>query len=221
MDYDTELWGAIKFNNPNEALYLVGEHIKNGSIQLLEQTWLYATSYFGSFIHFNYYKWLSFCKDLLTILEKKELHISEAFDITIKLCFLYKYTQVYSIPPKVNILVLRKKILGFFNDELKLSSKGILQFQSFLPKEEQEREFCIKIISGLISLWNEKKYVEFRNCLEYIDRKKYEIELPSNLCLKWGQVHYSMNIFIWECLCILEPSFNTLKNLYINLYIFI
>lgn len=218
MEYDTDLWNSIKISNIQESLYRVGEHIKNGTIQVLENTWVYSLANFGSFMHFNYYKWLSLCKDIVIILEKPEFHIAEAFDATLKLCFLYKYAHMYSIVPSSHIQVLRKKILGFFSEDLKLSQKGLSQFQNFLPKEEPEREFCIKLISGLITLWNQKKFQEFRNSLEYIDRKKFEVELPSNIHLKWGSNHYSMNIVIWECLCILEPSFETLKKLYMYNY---
>jgi len=218
MEYDTDLWNSIKLNQPQEALYRVGEHIKNETINILENTWFYALANFGAFMHFNYYKWLDLCKEMITLLEKDEFHIADSLTITLKLCFLYKHANMYSIPPKLHIQVLRKKVLGFFSEDLKLSQKGLSKFQHFLPKDEQEREFCIKIISGLITLWNEKKFQEFRNCLEYIDRKKFEIELPSNIHLKWGTQHYSMNIVLWECLSILEPSFEILKKLYMHHY---
>lgn len=218
MEYDTDLWNSIKMNHPQEALYRVGEHIKNETINILENTWFYALANFGAFMHFNYYKWLDLCKEMYTVLETAEFLIADALSITLKLCFLYKHANMYSIPAKLHIQVLRKKVLGFFSEDLKLSQKGLSQFQHFLPKDEQEREFCIKIVSGLITLWNGKKFQEFRNCLEYIDRKKFEIELPSNVHLKWGSQHYSMNIVLWECLCILEPSFEILKKLYMHHY---
>lgn len=218
MNYDIDLWNTIQSNTPQEALYRVGEHIKLGTIEVLENTWVYALSHFASFSYFNYYKFHSVCKDVLDILEKDTFQIADAFSITMKLCFLYKNTNLYTIPPKLHIHSLRKKILGFFSDDLKLSTKGIQQFQSFLPKNPDEQQFCIKLLSGLIALWTEKKHTDFRNALEYIDRKHFEIELPSNIHLKWGTQHYTMSIFVWECLCLLEPSFTVLKSLYQHQY---
>lgn len=219
MNYDNELWDSIKVCNPNTALYIVGEHVNNGRIQILENTWIYTLAYLGSFINFNYNKWLSTCKDVISIIKKNEFHISDAFEITIKLCLLFKHSHMYINPPKLDIRTLRKKIVNLFNDDIKLSNKGLKQFESFLPKDTEEREFCVKIISGLISLWVEKKHQEFRNSLEYIDRKKYEIEIPSNIHLEWGDQHYPMNIILWECLCKLEPSYEVLKELYNHNYV--
>lgn len=214
MNYDTDLWDSIKVCDPNTALYIVGEHSKNGNITILENTWVYTLANIGSFINFNYYKWLSICKDVLNIIEQEEFHISDAFEITIKLCLLYKNSHMYINPPKLDLRTLRKKIVDKFDTDFKLSNKGLMQFEPYLPKDLEERDFCIKIISGLISVWVDKKHQDFRNCLEYIDRKKYDIEIPSNIHLEWGDQHTSMNIIIWECLSKLDPSFEILKRLY-------
>jgi len=214
MEFHEKLIQSIQQNIPQEALYYTGELAKTNNIELLESTWFYMVSCLASFSHFSYTKWSSICSDLLTIMENDVFHIKDAFLLTIKLCIMYKDCCNYFTLPKYQIATLRNKVISFFKDELKLSNKGLASFKHLLPKNESEKEFCIKTLSGLISLWGEKKSIEFRNALEYIDRKHFDIELPSDIHIKWGFNHYPFNIFLWECLCILEPSLEVAKKLY-------
>ena len=164
--------------------------------------------------HFSFQKWQSTCETLKKILESDAFYVQDAFQLTLQLCLLYRDCSNYFTLPKYSLPSLRTKVIGFFGDDLKLSTKGLQSFQHLLPKNKSEQEFCIKLISGLMALWGEKKSIEFRNSLEYIDRKHFDIEIPSDIHLKWGDTHYSFTVFMWECLCILEPSFETFKYLY-------
>lgn len=214
MEFHEQLIRSIQNNIPQEALYYTGELAKTGHIEVLESSWFYMVSCLASFSHFSYKKWSSICSDLLNIIKNESFYITDAFLLTIKLCVMYKDCGLYFTLPKYQIATLRNKVIGFFKDELKLSDKGLSSFKHLLPKNESEREFCIKTLSGLLSLWGEKKSIEFRNALEYIDRKHFDIEVPSDIHIKWGPNHYPFNIFLWECLCVVEPSLDVAKQLY-------
>lgn len=214
MDYHVDLYDSIKNNSPQEALYYTGEMAKKGHIDLLQHTWFRLVSCMANFSHFSYKKWQSVCSDIVMVIENDSFHISNAFVITIKLCLLFKDCNLYFTLPKLPIGQLRTKVIGFFGGDFKLSEKGLGAFQHLLPRNATEREFCIKTLTGLISLWNSKKSLEFRNAVEFVDRKRFEIEIPSDIHMRWGAVHYTFNILLWECLCILEPSLSMAKKLY-------
>lgn len=214
MEHHTELFVAIQKNLPQQALYHTGELIKLQQIVLLENTWLYTLSHIANFSQLSFKKFHSIVLNLLTIFEADAFHIAEAFHLTLQLCLIFKDSSQYIILPKLQIATLRNRVIGFFSDEFKLSEKGLLSFKYLLTANEQEKEFIIKVITGLIQLWNQKKSVEFRNTLEYIDRKHYEIELPTDVHLQWGSNHYSFTVLLWEVICILEPMFKPLAQLY-------
>lgn len=214
MEYYTELFTAIQKNVPQQALYYTGELAKTGQIELLEKTWLYTISYIANFSQLSFKKFHSIVTNLLIILEVDAFHIADAFHLTLQLCLMFKDSSQYIMLPKLQIATLRNRVIGFFSDEFKLSEKGLGSFKYLLTQNEQEKEFVIKIITGLIQLWNQKKSVEFRNTLEYIDRKHYEIELPMDLHLQWGSNHYPMTVILWEVLSVLEPMFKPIAQLF-------
>lgn len=214
MDVHEYLCETIQQNKPQEALYYTGELIKQNNIDCLQNSWYVMLSKLSSLSHFSFQKWQSTCETLKKILESDAFYVQDAFQLTLQLCLLYRDCSNYFTLPKYSLPSLRTKVIGFFGEDLKLSTKGLQSFQHLLPKNKSEQEFCIKIISGLMALWGEKKSIEFRNALEYIDRKHFDIEIPSDIHLKWGDIHYSFTVFIWECLCVLEPSFETFKYLY-------
>lgn len=214
MDIHETLCETIQQNKPQEALYYTGELIKQNNIECLQLSWYVILSKFSNLSHFSYQRWYSTCTQLKHILESDAFYVQDAFQLTLQLCLLYRDCSNYFTLPKYTLPSLRTKVIGFFEEDLKLSSKGLQSFQHVLPKNSSEQEFCIKIISGLMVLWGEKKSIEFRNALEYIDRKHFDIEIPSDIHLTWGDTHYSFTIFLWECLCTIEPSFETFKYLY-------
>ena len=214
MEYHTELFISIQKNLPQQALYHTGEMAKTSKIDLLEKTWLYTLSYIANFSQLSFKKFHSIVINLLNILEADSFHIADAFHLTLQLCLMFKDSSQYIMLPKLQIATLRNRVIGFFSDEFKLSEKGLSSFKYLLTTNEQEKEFVIKIITGLIQLWNQKKSVELRNTLEYIDRKHYEIELPTTVHLEWGSNHYSFTVILWETLCILEPMFKPIAKLF-------
>ena len=214
MEYHNDLFTAIQKNLPQQALYHTGELAKTYKIDLLEKTWLYTLSYIANFSQLSFKKIHSIVINLLTILEADSFHIADAFHLTLQLCLMFKDSSQYIMLPKLQIATLRNRVIGFFSDEFKLSEKGLTSFKYLLTTNEQEKEFVIKVITGLIQLWNQKKSIEFRNTLEYIDRKHYEIELPTDVHLQWGSNHYSFTIILWETLCVLEPMFKPFAQLF-------
>lgn len=214
MDYHIELFTSIQKNLPQQALYHTGELAKSFQIELLEKTWLYTVSYIANFSQLSFKKFHSIITNLLSILEADAFHIADAFHLTLQLCLMFKDSSQYIMIPKLQIATLRNRVIGFFSDGFKLSEKGLHSFKHLLTTNTEEKEFVIKVITGLIQLWNQKKSVEFRNTLEYIDRKHYEVELPSDIHLEWGSNHYSFTVILWETLCILEPMFKPLSKLF-------
>uniref|UniRef100_A0A6C0CS94 Uncharacterized protein n=1 Tax=viral metagenome TaxID=1070528 RepID=A0A6C0CS94_9ZZZZ len=214
MEHHDELFVTIQKNLPQKALYYTGELIKLQQIELLEKTWLFTLSHIANFSQLSFKKFHSIVVNLLTIFEADAFHIAEAFHLTLQLCLIFKDCSQYIMLPKLQIATLRNRVIGFFSDEFKLSEKGLVSFKYLLTSNEQEKEFIIKVITGLIQLWNQKQSIEFRNTLEYIDRKHYEIELPTDVHLKWGSNHYSFTVLIWEVVCILEPIFKPLAQLF-------
>ena len=209
---------SIENNRPQEALYHTGELAKLGEVEALETTWYVLLAQLGKMSHFSYKKWMDIGKELLSLIQEESFHMSEAFILTYKLCLIYRDCSRYYTLPKYTVANLRTKVIPHFKDDIRLSEKGLQSFQAFLPKDPQEREFCIKILSGLIALWTDRKSTEVRWCLEYLDRKHFDIQIPSDLHLKWNETHYSFHIFLWECLGTLETSFDIAKQLYQTYY---
>jgi hypothetical protein len=76
--------------------------------------------------------------------------------------------------PKKTLAVMRGNVVGLF-DECLLSEKGLGMFSGILPKPTNERDFCLKIISGLVLNWKKEKKLLLREALEYVCRKDYPI----------------------------------------------
>jgi hypothetical protein len=176
MGYHSKLYDAIKRSEAQEALFITGKLIFEEELQLLEYTWIRAIANLGEYTNVCFPKWHETCKNIVAMLETKEFHIKDAFQITSKLCILYQNSTQYVTFPKLTVVQLRAKVVDCFDDSIKLSDVGKQKFLMILPKPTNEHDFCLKIISGLIKLWNSKEYITFHDAVEYLCRKNYLLE---------------------------------------------
>ena len=203
MDYHTELYGILKQHKLQEAIHLTGKLIYDKNIDIVQKTWIRCIASIGEYTNVCFSKWQDTCDDIAAFITVEQFDIKDAFKITTKLCILFQNGTQYIVVPKLTIPLLRAKTIGFFAEDNKLSDAGIKLFQSILPNPINEREFCLKLISGLVRLWNGKKGVAFRDAIEYLCRKDYVIESLHS------ETDCVIATFIWDFLKILQPELTT------------
>jgi hypothetical protein len=205
MDYHNELYGNLKQHKIQEALLLTGELLFTKDFELIQKTWIRAIACVGEYTDVCFMKWNECIKDIVDFIRHDNVDICNSLRITTKICILFENTIQYNVIPKTTIPQLRVKTISFF--ENKLSEKGEDYFLPILPKPINEKEFCIKIIGGVVKLWSDKRHIDFRNALEYVSRKEYMIE---SIHTETGS---SIVAFLWEFMKLYEPSIAT--NIYI------
>lgn len=198
MDYHNELYGNLKQHKVQDALLLTGELLFKKHFDILQKTWIRAIASIGEYTDVCFMKWHDCIKDIIVFIEGDEADVSHVMKITTKLCILFQNNGQYNIIPKMTVPQLRTKTIGYFEE--KLSQKGEDYFLQILPKPINEKEFCLKIIGGLVKLWADKKPIDFRNAIEYLARKDYVIE---SIHTETGS---NVVAFLWEVMRLYEPS---------------
>ena len=157
MEVHEELYGFIKNSNADLSLYYTA-FLLSTDIESLQLTWIKLISNLGEYCQLYFNKWLNIVNEIADFIQAEEVFIKNAFVITTKLCILYQTSSNYISVPKRTVAVLRNNIIDVF--EVPLLDKE--KYKTILPKPSNESDFCIKIISGLMKLWNEKKTYKLR-----------------------------------------------------------
>lgn len=188
MEPCDELMTAVKKSNADASLYRTG-FLMSENIEVLQLTWIKLVATLGEYCNIPIKKWLDVIKDIRNFILNEEVEVKLGFIITTKLCLLF-HTEGYQSFPKKTLAIMRTNIVGMF-DECLLSEKGLNMFTSILPKPSNEREFCLKIISGFVTHWKKEKRLLVREALEYVCRKDYSIT-GDFVDVLWG----FLNIFL-------------------------
>lgn len=191
---NTDIYDYVIKGNIEKSLYETSKLlIENKNIDMLEETFIQIISYIGSFISVrDIIKLNDITKSAKELIEKDEVVVIDFLILITKMCIIcdiYNKHQVIKTGI-MQIKVLREKILDVFNEDIKLSSNGIYKFSSIIPPTDSDSYLLsLKIIGCFIRFI---KYIEtiptddcnnlqimankFRNCFDYIIRKKYIFE---------------------------------------------
>ena len=196
--YNKELFEFISKGNIEKSLYATCIFlIENSKIEVLEETLIAICSHIGSFIQIREIAKLN---DIIlatrAIIESDNINVSEYLILITKMCIL---SNIYNSSPlcKTGVLPiskLREKIIDVFSEDIKLSSNGIMKFEMIIPPADSEAYLLsLKIITSFIRIIKiiedvssdnndaiELISIKFKNCFDYIIRKKYVIETKLN-----------------------------------------
>jgi len=208
--YNKELFDYISRGNIEKSLYATCIFlIENSKIEVLEETLIYICSHIGTFIQIRD---ISKLNDIIistrNIIENDNITVSDYLILITQMCILCN-TYNSSLVSKTGILPLsklREKIIDVFNYDGKLSTNGIMKFEMIIPPPDSDAYLLsLKIISSFIRIIRVIEDIEsdnkdgidllsikFKNCFDYIIRKRYSIQtkLNSNECdpiyFLWG-----------------------------------
>jgi len=194
--YNKELYDFIIRGNIEKSLYVTCIFlIENARIEVLEETLISICSYIGTFISIREIAKLN---DIIittkNLIENENINVSDYLILITKMCIL---CNIYNLCPVsktglIPIAKLREKILDVFSEDTKLSSNGILKFEMIIPPTDNDAYLLsLKIITSFIRIFkllddisNDDKIdliaIKFKNCFDYIIRKKYNIETKLN-----------------------------------------
>jgi len=223
--YNKELFDFIAKGNIEKSLYATCIFlIENSKIEILEETLISICAYIGSFIMIrDIAKLNDIALNTKILIESDNISVPDCLILITKMCIL---CNTYNLNPvsKTGILPigkLREKILDVFSEDSKLSSNGLMRFEQIIPPKDSEAYLLsLKIISSFVNVIKsidmiknddnvELLAIKFKNCFDYIIRKKYAIEtkLNPNECdpiyFLWGfiqilfQQEEFINVYYW------------------------
>jgi len=194
--YNKELFDFISKGNIEKSLYATCIFlIENSKIEILEETLISICSYIGTFIMIRD---ISKLNDIIittkNLIENEKVNMADYLILITKMCIL---CNIYNINPvsKAGIIPIRKlreKILDVFSEDSKLSSNGVMRFEQIIPPPDSDAYLlALKIITSFIRILkivdtlNNDNHIDliaikFKNCFDYIIRKKYAIETKLN-----------------------------------------
>jgi len=194
--YNKELFDFISKGNIEKSLYTTCIFlIENSKIEILEETLIYICAYIGTFINIRDIAKLN---DIIIItkelIENEKINVADYLILITKMCII---SNIYNINPvsKIGLIPigkLREKIIDVFSEDAKLSSNGIMRFEQIIPPTDSDAYLLsLKIISSFIkiiklidNISNDNHIdliaIKFKNCFDYIIRKKYAIETKLN-----------------------------------------
>jgi len=196
--YNKKLFDYICNGNIEKSLYATCIFlIENSKIEILEETLIYVCSYIGFFINIHeIVKLNDIILSTRSIIENDKINVSEYLILITKMCIL---SNIYNINPisKTGIIPinkLRERIIDVFSEDIKLSSNGIMKFEMIIPPKDSEAYLLsLKIITSFIRIIKiiedisgdnidtiEFISIKFKNCFDYIIRKKYIIQTKLN-----------------------------------------
>jgi len=196
--YNKELFDYISRGNIEKSLYATCIFlIENSKIEVLEETLISICSHIGTFIQIrDIIKLNDIIISTRNIIENDNITISDYLILITKMCIL---CNIYnsSLVSKTGVLPLsklREKIIDIFNIESKLSSNGLMKFEMIIPPPDSDAYLLtLKIISSFIriiriidDIESDNKEgidllsIKFKNCFDYIIRKKYTIQTRLN-----------------------------------------
>jgi len=194
--YNKELFDFICRGNIEKSLYATCIFlIENAKIEVLEETLIAICSHIGTFISIREIAKLN---DIIittkNVIENENVIVADYLILITKMCIV---CNIYNLNPvsKTGIIPigkLREKILDVFSEDSKLNSNGIMKFEMIIPPPDSEAYLLsLKIISSFIRILNivneipnddkiDLIAIKFKNCFDYIIRKKYAIETKLN-----------------------------------------
>ncbi len=194
--YNKELFEFISKGNIEKSLYATCIFlIENAKIEILEETLISICAYIGNFIGIREIAKLN---DIIistkNLIENDNIFVEEYLILITKMCIL---CNIYNSNPvsKIGLIPLpklREKILDVFSEDSKLSSNGIMKFEMIIPPLDSDAYLLsLKIITSFIRIFNSLDQIiiddkidliaiKFKNCFDYIIRKKYAIETKLN-----------------------------------------
>jgi len=196
--YSKELFDYVSRGNIEKSLYSTCIFlIENSKMEILEETLIYICSYIGTFITIKEISKLNdICICLKKLIDDDKFNIADYLILITKMCII---CNIYNTNPvsKTGVLPLsklREKILDVFSDESKLSTNGIMKFELIIPPSDSDAYLLtLKIISSFVRIIKilddipsekigdiELISTKFKNCFDYIIRKKYIIQTKLN-----------------------------------------
>lgn len=199
-----DLYHLITTARIEDALYLTGVMVLDDKIHELEDIWIRACS--GNELKEKLpssWKWKDIIEDTYKLVKSDAFDITDALVLTAKQCIFYKEilvvengeNNILGKNPTVHIKQLRNVIVEDFPEDATLSHAGVKRYTRILPVATEELLFAHRILSGLSRIWTEKQYQKSRDALEYLSRRKLQIELPDK---SWpSPTPETANQFIW------------------------
>ena len=231
--YNKELIDFISKGNIEKSLYTTCIFlIENSKIEILEETLIYICSYIGTFIQIREITKLNdIINSTRELIESDKINVSDYLILITKMCII---CNIYNINPVsktgvIPISKLRERIIDVFSDNIKLSSNGIMKFEQIIPPPDSDAYLLsLKIITSFIRVIKiiedissdngdaiELLANKFKNCFDYIIRKKYAIQTKLN------PNEYDPIYFLWGFIEILyqhEPFIHNYYWLFSNNY---
>ena len=219
---NNELYTSICNGNVNNSILLATKMIfLYDSEELLENVFIDICSYIGHFVSIrDIGKLIDIYNSLYNIVESDKIIIKDIYILISKLCII---CNIYNKHPtskctNMSLSVLKTKISHIINNnEMKLSTNGIIKFEGILPPIDHENyNTALKIISIYIKTIKSTDdiSIDYYNTIsdisnnlrlvtEYILRKKIKIETKFNsteddvVWFIWGiySILYKENIF--------------------------
>jgi hypothetical protein len=194
--YNKELFEFVSKGNIEKSLYTTCIFlIENAKIEVLEETLITICSHIGTFIGIREIAKLNdiIIKTKETI-ESDNINVAEYLILITKMCII---CNIYNLSPVsktgiIPISKLRDKIIDVFSEDSKLSSNGIMKFEMIIPPPDSDAYLLsLKIITSFLRIFRimdeltlddkiDLIAVKFKNCFDYIIRKKYAIETKLN-----------------------------------------
>jgi len=196
--HNKELFDYVSRGNIEKSLYTTCIFlIENSKIEILEETLIFICSYIGTFITIKEISKLNdICISANKLINDEKINIGDYLILITKMCIV---CNIYNINPvcKTGVLPLsklRERILDVFSDDFKLSTNGIMRFDMIIPPVDSEAYLLtLKIISSFVRIIKildeiasenvegiELISTKFKNCFDYIIRKKYIIQTKLN-----------------------------------------
>jgi len=188
------------------CLYITCEYLLNGNISSLEDEWINISSQIGFNKKLVFGKlWCEVNEELVSLLKKENLNVKDALIMTSKLYILNSRLSDSFVATNENIKKIRNEIIEFFPESAALSYEGIKMYRRLLPSQTADNYiFYSRILASFSKLFEsyidkgeESKQDDIRNALEYISRKRNEMNLPSQWPLPSMQKNMGFGDPVW------------------------
>lgn len=188
------------------CLYITCDYLLNRNISQLEDEWINISSHIGISKKLIFGKlWCEVNEELLTLLTIENLNVQDALLMTSKLYLLNSRLSEANVATNGNIKKIRNKIIEYFPETAALSYEGIKMYRRLLPSQTSESYIFYsrilasfsRLFEGYIDNGEDYKQDDIRNALEYITRKRNEMNLPTAWPLESLQKHMGLGDPIW------------------------
>jgi hypothetical protein len=213
---DNELFTSISNGDIKNSILITTKIIfLHNSFDLLENAYIDVCAYIGSFISlYDISKLVDIYANTKKIIEAEKIVIKDIYVLITKMCIL---CDIYNKHPtakcgSMSLKILKEKIAPIFNNEdMKLSSNGIMRFDGILPPNDNENyAVALRIIALIIRTIKSTDNISVDNgdalthtannlryALDYILRTKYKFET------KFYTTDNDNSWFIWGLFSIL------------------